>query len=65
MRRVDYQAGLLFAVATVPGAILGAYATSLLSRQLFDLIFSVLILSLAALIILRPTPRGQPMSLPR
>jgi len=60
MRRIDYRAGSLFAVATVPGAILGAYATSLLSRQLFDFILSALILSLAAFLILRPTPRGAP-----
>ena len=60
MRRIDYQAGLLFAAATVPGAILGAYATSLLSRRLFDSILSVLILSLAAFLILRPAPRAQP-----
>jgi uncharacterized protein len=65
MRRIDYRAGLLFAAATVPGAVLGAYATSLLSRQLFDLILSVVILSLAALLILRPTPRVQPAHPPR
>src|SRR5262245_3344755 len=65
MRRVDYQAGLLFAAATVPGAIFGAYVTSLLSRQVFDSILSVLILSLAAFLILRPTPRAQPLRLLR
>ena len=65
MRRVDYRAGLLFAAATVPGAILGAYATSLLSRQLFDFILSVLILSLAAFLILRPAPRVPPVRMPR
>jgi uncharacterized protein len=65
MRRVDYHAGLLFALATVPGAILGAYATSFLSRQLFDLIFSVVILSLATLLILRPNPQLHPVRLPR
>jgi uncharacterized membrane protein YfcA len=59
MRRIDYRAGLLFAAATVPGAILGAFATALFSRRMFDLVFSVLILSLAAFIILRPTPRQQ------
>jgi uncharacterized membrane protein YfcA len=37
MRRVDSPARLLFA-ATVPGAVLGAYATGFRSRQLFDLI---------------------------
>jgi uncharacterized protein len=65
MHRVDYHAGLLFALATVPGAILGAYATSFLSRQLFDLIFSVVILSLATLLILRPNPQLHPVRLPR
>jgi uncharacterized membrane protein YfcA len=65
MRRVDYHAGLLFAAATVPGAILGAYATSFLSRQLFDLILSVVILSLAALLIVRPAPQARPVHLPR
>ncbi len=59
MRRVDYRAGLLFAAATAPGAVLGALATSLFSRRLFDLVFSLLILGLAAWIILRPTPRPQ------
>ena len=57
MHRIDYRAGLLFGAATVPGAVLGAYATSLLSRQLFDLLFSVLVLSLATFILVRPTPR--------
>jgi uncharacterized protein len=65
MGRIDYRAGLLFAMATVPGAVLGAYATSLLSRRLFDLILSGLILALAAFIILRPTPRAQPVRVRR
>jgi uncharacterized membrane protein YfcA len=65
MGRIDYRAGLLFAMATVPGAVLGAYATSLLSRRLFDLILSGLILTLAAVIILRPAPRAQPIGMRR
>jgi uncharacterized protein len=48
MHRIDYRAGLLFGAATVPGAVLGAYATSLLSRQLFDLFFSILVRPRAA-----------------
>jgi uncharacterized membrane protein YfcA len=59
MHRIDYRAGLLFGAATVPGAVLGAYATSLLSRQLFDLLFSVLVLTLATFILIRPTPKQQ------
>ena len=60
MHRIDYRAGLLFGAATVPGAVLGAYATSLLSRQLFDLLFGILVLSLATFILVRPTPKPRP-----
>jgi uncharacterized protein len=60
MHRIDYRAGLLFGAATVPGAVLGAYATSLLSRQLFDLLFSFLVLTLATFILVQPTPKRRP-----
>jgi uncharacterized protein len=57
MHRIDYRAGLLFGAATVPGAILGAFVASLLSRRTFDLTFGLLVLTLAAFILLHPTPR--------
>ena len=57
MHRIDYRAGLLFAGVAVPAGFLGAYFTSFLSRRLFDLVFSALILALATFIFLRPTPR--------
>jgi uncharacterized membrane protein YfcA len=57
MHRIDYRAGLLFAAAAVPAGFVGAFATSLLSRQAFDLAFSALILALATFIFLRPTPQ--------
>jgi uncharacterized membrane protein YfcA len=57
MHRIDYRAGMLFAAASVPAGFLGAYFTSFLSRQIFDLSFSALILALAVFIFLRPMPR--------
>jgi uncharacterized protein len=57
MHRIDYRAGLLFAAAAVPAGFLGAYFTSFLSRQIFDLAFSALVLTLATFIFLRPTPK--------
>jgi uncharacterized membrane protein YfcA len=57
MHRIDYRAGLLFGAATIPGAVLGAFVASLLSRRVFDLTFSLLVLTLATFILLRPTPR--------
>ena len=56
MHRIDYRAGLVFATAAVPAGILGAYLTSFLSRGIFDLALSALILALATFIFLRPTP---------
>jgi len=36
MGRIDYRSGVLFATATIPGAVLGALTTSFLPRRLFD-----------------------------
>lgn len=44
MKRIDYKSGLLFAVATVPGAVIGALNTSLVPRRFFDIIFGVLLI---------------------
>jgi len=54
MRRIDYKSGLLFAVATVPGAILGAMNTSAVPRRLFDAVFGVLLVAAAVFLSLRP-----------
>jgi uncharacterized protein len=52
MRRIDYKSGLMFAVATVPGAIFGALNTSYVPRRLFDAIFGLLLTSGAMFLIL-------------
>ncbi len=44
MKRVDYQSGTIFAIATIPGAILGAVSTAYLPRYAFDIIFGVLMI---------------------
>jgi uncharacterized membrane protein YfcA len=44
MKRVDYRSGFIFAVATIPGAILGALSTSYVPRRAFDLIFGVIMI---------------------
>ena len=44
MGRIDYRSGGVFAMATIPGAILGALATSLLPRRLFDGVLGVLLM---------------------
>ena len=45
MHRIDYKSGLMFALAAVPGAVIGALSTSAVPRLLFDAIFGVLMLA--------------------
>jgi uncharacterized membrane protein YfcA len=42
MKRIDYKSGIIFSIATIPGAILGALSTAYVPRRAFDLIFGVL-----------------------
>ena len=45
MGRIDYRSGVLFAAATIPGAIAGAIVTNYLPRRTFDLIFALVLMS--------------------
>jgi uncharacterized protein len=47
-RRIDYRSGLIFSAATIPGAILGALTTPLISRQVFDVAFGMLMMAASA-----------------
>ncbi len=44
--RTDYRSGSLFALATLPGAVLGAIAVGAVRRSIFDLIMAAVLLSL-------------------
>lgn len=59
MGRVDYTTGSTFALATVPGAVAGVFATSLFARGPFDILLGILLLLLAAWISLRPAVADQ------
>jgi uncharacterized protein len=50
MKRIDYNSGIIFAIATIPGAILGALSTAYVPRRIFDLIFGVLMIIAAVLL---------------
>jgi hypothetical protein len=43
-RRIDWKLGLLLEVMSVPGAILGAYTTTLISATFFEILFALLLL---------------------
>ena len=56
-RRIDYRSGVILALATVPGSVLGALLTHQVPRGLFTLVFSVALVGIAALLLRRPVAR--------
>jgi uncharacterized membrane protein YfcA len=61
MKRIDYKSGLIFAAATIPGAILGALNTAAVPRHVFDGIFALLLIGAAIFLSWRPkvAPRSE------
>lgn len=53
MKRIDYKSGIIFAVATIPGSILGSVITSYVPRQLFNGIFGVILIIVSIFLIVR------------
>jgi uncharacterized membrane protein YfcA len=47
-RRIDYRSGLVFALATLPGAIAGALVVGAVSRHVFDAIMGAVLMLLAS-----------------
>jgi uncharacterized membrane protein YfcA len=54
MKRIDYKSGLMFAAATIPGAVIGALNTGYVARQLFDTIFGIIVIAIAVFLFLKP-----------
>ena len=57
MRRIDYRAGLAFALAGSPTAMLGAYLSHLLPRFVFDPVMAFLMIGVAIYLIFNPKRR--------
>ena len=46
--RIDYKAGIVFALFTIPGSILGVYTTAYIPKMAFHIVFGLLLIALAA-----------------
>lgn len=51
--RVDFKAGIIFAICTIPGSILGVYTTKYIPRNVFDVIFGVILIGLSIYLFLK------------
>jgi uncharacterized membrane protein YfcA len=54
MQRIDYFAGVLFTLAGVPGAVLGALLVYHVPRAFFDPLFGALLLGMGAFLVISP-----------
>jgi uncharacterized membrane protein YfcA len=53
-KKIDYQTGWRFALATVPGAIVGVYFASFFTGPVFSAIFGVFLILIATFLNIRP-----------
>src|SRR5258708_263373 len=51
--RIDYKAGFLFALFTIPGSILGVFATQYIPQHIFNISFGILLILLAVFLFIR------------
>lgn len=64
-KRIDFKAGLLFALFTIPGSILGVRATQYISLKLFTLVFGCILIAVGLFLFLskkngiKPVASGQ------
>ncbi len=52
-KKVDYKAGVIFAICTIPGSILGVLTTKVIPRHTFDVIFGFVLLGLSIFLFLK------------
>src|SRR5579862_7651011 len=45
--RIDFKAGILFAAFTIPGSVLGVLTTHIIPRQVFNILFGILLIALS------------------
>jgi uncharacterized protein len=60
MKRIDFKYGIIFSLASVPGAVIGAYVTQLVARDVFTLIFAIILIVISIFIFFRSKPDQHP-----
>lgn len=54
LKRIDYKSAVIFALATLPGSVIGALVTGYLPRYVFDIILGILLIVMSVFLFLRP-----------
>ena len=59
MKRIDVRSAVSFGLATLPGAIIGAFLTSFISRNVFDIILGSLLMIISLFLLINPHYRKE------
>lgn len=54
MKRIDIKSAVSFGLATLPGAIIGAFLTSFMARNIFDMILGGLLILISLFLLINP-----------
>jgi len=54
LKRIDYKSAIIFALATLPGSIIGALVTGHLPRHIFNIILGILLIAIGIYLLFRP-----------
>jgi uncharacterized membrane protein YfcA len=54
LRRIDFRTAFVLAIATLPGAVLGALVVGYIPRQLFDLLMGIALILVSLFLLARP-----------
>src|SRR5438034_537256 len=58
MKRIDYKSALIFATATLPGAVIGALLTRYIPRSTFNIILGMILLIISIFLLIKPDYKG-------
>lgn len=65
LRRVDYRSGVVLAIATIPGSVIGALVVAGIPRTAFDIVMGAVLILISVFLLFRPSGnlallRGRP-----
>lgn len=56
--RIDFKAGVLFAVFTIPGSVLGVYLTKYIPANAFNIVFGIILILLSIYLFIKKNEAG-------
>jgi hypothetical protein len=63
MKRIDYKSGIIFSIATIPGAILGSLSTTYINRNVFNLVFGIIMITASVYLFMKPAKPANPKTI--